>query len=230
MQPLEEFDSAPLRGIHQALISVCQARGDVMAILTLPLHFDKRLCIGWQEDLRQQLGLPRRRSVFDDVRDIANLSYAAVYHPWLLVPDPSAPGRLRAVPCDGAACSTIAARELQRQVWVAPANMPLQGVLGLMPSFTTDDWADLFELQFNLVRPEPRDFRAMSAHTLSDERAWLQISVRRLIILLRKVAAERGMDFVFESNHERFREWRTGDAREPITIHVRTRRFCWRNR
>jgi phage tail sheath protein FI len=64
----------------------------------------------------------------------------------------------------------------------------------------------LFALHFNLVRPEPRDFRVMSAHTLSDEGELLQLSVRRLMILLRKVAAERGMDFVFESNHERFRE------------------------
>ena len=46
----------------------------------------------------------------------------------------------------------------------------------------------------------------MSAHTLSDERNLRQVSVRRLMILLRKVAIERGMDFVFESNHERFRE------------------------
>jgi phage tail sheath protein FI len=75
-----------------------------------------------------------------------------------------------------------------------------------MPEFSTDDWAELFNLQFNLVRSEPRDFRVMSAHTLSDERNLLQVSVRRLMILLRKIAIERGMDFVFESNHERFRE------------------------
>jgi hypothetical protein len=206
LRRLEEFDSGPLLTLHQALITVCQARSDLVAILALPRHFEKRDCIGWQEDLRQRLGLPRRRSVFNDVRDIADLSYAAVYHPWLLVTDTGAPDRLRAVPCDGAVCGMTAARERQRQVWVAPANLPLQGVLGLTPEFSTDDWAELFALQFNLVRPEPRDFRAMSAHTLSDERAWLQVSVRRLMILLRKVAVERGMDFVFESNHERFRE------------------------
>lgn len=206
LQPLDEFDSGPLLALHQALITVCQARSDVMGIVTLPLHFDKRQCIGWQEDLRQRLGLPRRRSVFNDVRDLADLSYVAVYHPWLLVPDAGASDGLRPVPCDGAVCGMIAARERQRQVWIAPANVPLQGVLGLMPVLSTDDWADLFAQQFNLVRPEPRDFRVMSAHTLSDEHVWLQVSVRRLLILLRKVVVERGMDFVFESNHERFRE------------------------
>jgi len=56
------------------------------------------------------------------------------------------------------------------------------------------------------VRAEARDFRLMSAHTLSDEAILLQLSVRRLMILLRKVAVDRGMDFVFESNQQRFRE------------------------
>jgi phage tail sheath protein FI len=100
----------------------------------------------------------------------------------------------------------IAARERARQAWIAPANVPLQGVLGLTPAFSMDDWSDLFDLQFNLVRPEPRDFRVMSAHTLSDDPALLQVSVRRLLILLRKMAVERGMDLVFENNHERLRE------------------------
>ena len=68
--------------------------------------------------------------------------------------DTQAPDGLRSVPCDGAVCGMIAARERQRQVWVAPANAPLEDVLGLTPEFSTDDWADLFDLQFNLARPE----------------------------------------------------------------------------
>ena len=206
LKPLEDFSTEALISIQQALLNFCQGRRDVVGILTLPAHFEKRQCIEWQEDFRDRLGLPRRLSTFNDVRDIADLSYVAVYHPWLLVADERATDRLRVVPIDGAVCGQIAARERERQVWVAPANMPLQGVLGLLPVINTADWADLFELQFNLARPEPRDFRVMSAHTLADERIWLQVSVRRLMILLRKVAVERGMDFVFEGNHERFRE------------------------
>ena len=51
-----------------------------------------------------------------------------------------------------------------------------------------------------------RDFRVMSAHTLSDDPALMQVSVRRLLILLRKMAVKRGMDLVFENNHKRLRE------------------------
>jgi phage tail sheath protein FI len=110
------------------------------------------------------------------------------------------------VPPDGAICGLIAAREHRRQAWVAPANLPLNEVLGLQTNFSNDDWALLFAQRFNLIRPEAGDFRPMSAHTLSGDRSLMQISVRRLLILLRKAAVQLGMDFVFESNHEIFRE------------------------
>jgi hypothetical protein len=208
--PLSEYsidpDDSPLLPLQRELVRFCQARADVVAMLTLPRHFEKRACIEWQQELRGYLGLPRRGSSFNDVRDIADLSYATVYHPWLLVRDALSPDAMRAILPDGAVCGMVAARERARQVWVAPANVPLEGVLGLTPNIGQEDWADLFEAQFNLVRSEPIDFRAMSAHTLSDEAILLQFSVRRLMILLRKVAYLRGLDFVFESNHERFRE------------------------
>jgi hypothetical protein len=191
---------------QHALLTFCEARLDAVGILTLPRFYEKRHCVRWHEEFRAHLGLPRRRSASAGRRDPADLSYVAVYHPWLLLADAESHDRLRAAQPDGAACGTIAARERERQVWVAPANVPLHGVLGLATSFGTADRADLFDLGFNLVREEPDDFRAMSAHTLSDESIWLQLSVRRLLILLRKFVVERGMDFVFESNSERFRD------------------------
>ncbi len=203
--PQYEAELTNLARLHRALLTFCQARRDAFGVLALPHYFEKRHCIKWQETFRALLGMPARRTVFTDARDIADLSYVAVYHPWLLISDEAAADGLRAVPPDGAACGMIAARERERQVWVAPAGVALAGVLGLAPAIPTDDWADLFDLQFNLVRREPRDFRAMSAHTLSDESIWLQISVRRLLILIRKFVVARGLDFVFESNHERFR-------------------------
>ncbi|HYY96745.1 MAG TPA: hypothetical protein VE713_19730 [Pyrinomonadaceae bacterium] len=193
--------------VHHALLNFCEGRRDALGVLALPSYFEKRQCVRWLEEFRTDLGLPRRRAAdADDTGDMADLSYIAVYHPWLLLADPNSPDGTRGVPPDGAACGMIAARERAAQVWVAPANVALNGVIGLAPSISTDDWADLFDLQLNLVREEPKDFRAMSAHTLSDESIWLQVSVRRLLILIRKWVVGRGMDFVFESNNERFRD------------------------
>jgi phage tail sheath protein FI len=99
----------------------------------------------------------------------------------------------------------IAARELARGPWIAPANVSLLGVIGLSPDFSTSGWGDLFNAQINLVRQLPGQYTLMSAHTLSLEDTFLQISVRRLLIFLRKLCLLRGMRYVFEANNERFR-------------------------
>jgi hypothetical protein len=207
---VQSYPSASLPALQQiqaSLIRLCEARADAIAILSLPLHFEKQDCVSWLQSLRQILGLPRHGIAFADARDIADLSYAAVYHPWLLVPDSNGPsGALRPLPPDGAICGAIAAREIDRKVWVAPANVPLPMVLDLQPGFNNDDWAALFALGFNLVRPEPKDFRVMSAHTLTDNQSLLQLSVRRLLIQLRKAALQRGQDYVFDKNDELFRQ------------------------
>lgn len=199
------LDSSPLPPVQQALLQFCQARADVVGVLSLPAHFEKRQCIDWQESLRQRLGLPRRGKIWLDADDSADLSYIAVYHPWLLTPDAAAPDGLSATPPEGAICGLIAARERDRQVWTAPANVPLRDVVDVSPPFSEDDWAELFALQFNLIRPKPRGFLTLSAHTLSAERSLLQLSARRLLILLRKLALARGLEYVFADNTEALR-------------------------
>jgi hypothetical protein len=202
----EDYSLAPLLAVQRGLAHACAARGDVVAILGLPEHFEQAQCVAWLDALRAALNLPAIGQAQGATSEQADLSYLAVYHPWLLEAGEGERAGLSASPPDGAICGMVAARERARQVWIAPANQPLAGVLGLTPALSTADWERLFALGFNLIRQEPRDFRAMSSHTLSDDHTLLQLSVRRLMILLRKVALQRGMDFVFESNHARFRE------------------------
>lgn len=206
--PFEPVQDSPFLAVQQALVALCQARGDVLAVLSLPRDYDAQRCQEWQDTFRRKLRLPTLNEDFsyEEPTEIADLSFAAVYHPWLLTSDARASDLVRGVPPDGAVCGMIAKRERERYVWVAPANRPLVEVLGLQSDISEDDWAELFARRFNLVRPESQGFRAMSAHTLSGERGLMQISVRRMLIQLRKAAIELGMDFVFQSNHELFRE------------------------
>lgn len=199
-----DYDMGPLLEVQRALVTLCASRADCLAVLALPRHFERRQVLDWCTEIS---GTP-------DFADGTPLSYAAVYHPWLEQPETLAAqppalrsaGPLRAAPPDGAVCGMVAARERSRGAWIAPANEALHGVVRLEPSLSTDDWAALFDRRVNVVRQQPGRFALLSAHTLSTDSLLLQISVRRLLIFLRKLALRRGQRYVFENNTPRFRQ------------------------
>ena len=199
-----DYDMGPLLEVQRALVTLCAARADCLAILALPRHFGRRQALDWCTEM---MGTP-------DFVDGIPLSYAAVYHPWLeqaeTLPAQGAPLRtpalLRAVPPEGAVCGMAAVRTLRRGAWIAPANEALHGVVRLDPPLTSADWAALFDRGVNVVRQQPGRFALLSAHTLSSDPLLLQISVRRLLIYLRKLALRRGRHYVFENNTPRFRQ------------------------
>ncbi|MCS6844224.1 MAG: hypothetical protein NZ528_07875 [Caldilineales bacterium] len=197
VRPAEAYDVAALLAVHEALVTLCAARADALAVLSLPEHFQRREVLAWAQQLRASGNLTESNA----------LSYAAVYHPWLQTPERVTPelAPLRAAPPDGAVCGMIAARELARGPWIAPANVPLRGVVGLIQAVGEADALALFDAQANLLRQQQGTFSPLSAHTLSLDRLLVQVSVRRLLIFLRKLALRRGMRYVFEPNNERFR-------------------------
>ena len=131
-----------------------------------------------------------------------------MWHPWIQVVEPTTAqlAPLRSLPPDGPAAGTIAARENARGVWVAPANVPLRGVVSLTPTLGQADEVSVFNAHDNLFAHQPGVFTGLSAHTLSADPALVQLSVRRLLILLRKIALERGMSYVFATNDDQFRQ------------------------
>jgi phage tail sheath protein FI len=133
------------------------------------------------------------------------LSYGGVYHPWLIEREEQAGGQLHRLPPDGAVCGLIARRALARGAWSAPANERLDGVVGLTPPMARARWLDLQEAQINVVRQEPYGFVTLSTDTLSLDQDLLQINVRRLLHLLRRLALRLGTGFVFEPQNDAFR-------------------------
>ena len=195
--PVADYDPAGLIAVQVALVQLCAARADAVAVLSLPVHYGAVDFVGWWQRLTS-----------DGEVSGSPLSYAGVWHPWMSVVEPQTPelAPLRPVPPDGAATGTIAARENARGVWVAPANIPLRGVVGLTPALTGADEVSLFNAYGNVLVHQPGAFVALSAHTLCADPALLQLSVRRLLILLRKIALQRGMRYVFAVNTDRFRQ------------------------
>jgi len=181
-----------LRPVHRAVMRMAAARGDLLAVLALPEHVraqDAAAHVAW---LR---GFASEEAIW---------SYAALYHPWLVGDDDPGSGALRRLPPDGAACGTLAQRGAARGAWIAPANEPIRGVVELTPAIPRDEWIRFAEAQVNLLRDEPHGVVALSADTLARDPDLSPIHVRRLLILLRRLALRIGPGYVFEPNGDAF--------------------------
>jgi uncharacterized protein len=196
-EPVVRYDPSGLMSVQVALVQLCAARADAVAVLSLPAHYGTADFLAWSQRLTS-----------DGRISGSPLSFAAVWHPWVQVTEPTTPqlAPLRQLPPDGAATGTIAARENVRGVWVAAANIALRGVVDLTPALAETDRVSLFNAHGNLFVHHPGAFVGLSAHTLSPDPSLLQLSVRRLLILLRKIALQQGMTYVFATNTDRFRQ------------------------
>lgn len=196
--PADSYTVDALLNVQRNLVRLCAARADMVGILSLPRHFKVREMSEWHQLLRDT----------NEFLDGNPLSYVATYHGWLQLRETQSPelAPLRNVPSDGVITGMIAARELQRGAWIAPANMDLLGVVATKPAFTDSEWEALYNRQINVIRQQPGRFTMMSSYTLSPDPLYLQVSVRRLLIFLRKLCLREGERYVFETNNTRFRE------------------------
>lgn len=200
------YDNSGLLDVQRALLRMCAARGDLVAVLGLPDHYREDDAI---EHVRALTSASRQGSGARAIAPLgageeANFSYGALYHPWLIVTESE--GRaLRRVPPDGAACGVLARRALERGAWIAPANETLRGVVALTPPLLSDRRLELQIDQINSIRQAPRGFVVLSADTLSRDIDLRPLNVRRLLILLRRRALQVGATYVFEPNDDAFR-------------------------
>ncbi|HEV2801593.1 MAG TPA: hypothetical protein VGW12_13900 [Pyrinomonadaceae bacterium] len=208
-QLTEEVDYAntELLSVQRALVRMCAARGDLLAVLSLPVHYREDKAIEHISLLKttQQRAPGADNSVRLNNDETGAFSYAAIYHPWLTARDSRRFDLFRDTPPDGAACGILARRANARGAWVAPANELLRGAVALTPAIVRHRWLDLQLAQLNLIRQEPRGFLALNADTLSDDEDLRLINVRRLLILLRRLALRHGATYVFEPNSAAFR-------------------------
>ncbi|HXH78136.1 phage tail sheath C-terminal domain-containing protein [Nocardioides sp.] len=205
LDPVASYDDAGLRSIQAALVVLCAATADRVAILSVPKHFDVVDTLAWRARLSAE-----SRIADGNNTGTSPLGYAAYWHPWVSVVTDQQGTRsvLRDVAPDGAAAGMVAARELARGAWLAPAGIPLRGVVRLASPqpLSEQDQKRLFDAHANLFTQHPGTFTALSAHTMTGDPQVLQLSVRRLLILLRKICLRLGVRYTFEINNDRFRQ------------------------
>jgi hypothetical protein len=183
-------DVAPaLLGVHAALLRLGAARGDLLAVLSLPQRAGQRAAIAHRNGLAGELA-----------GDTAALGFGALYHPWLTVADGEGPSRLRDAPPDGAALGVLARRARERGAWVAPANEELRDTVAVPDQPDEAGLLALLDGQVNAVRHEPAGFLCLSAETLAEDPALRPVNVRRLLMLLRRAALLHGPRYAFEPN------------------------------
>ena len=137
-------------------------------------------------------------------------SYAAVYAPWLAVPntDASDPNRTKLVPPSGHILGLYNKSDGAEGVWSSPANMPVKGALGLGLPFTEVESAVLNPKGVNLIRSFPgQGVLVWGARTTSPAVMWQYVNVRRIFLYVERTLQQQTMWAVFEPNTRR--TWNT---------------------
>lgn len=186
--PSRAYDAAGLLEIQLATARLAAARSDWIAVLGFPKHYRLPEV---QSHQQQMLGAVRREA---DTTD----SYLALYHPWLIHREET--GELVHSHPAGIMAGVMAARALRRGAWIAPANEVLLGVLATLPTFAPADEQALYATGVNPIRQLPQGFVAWGSFTQSMEPDWEDLNVRRLLILLRRLALREGQNLVFAAH------------------------------
>lgn len=125
---------------------------------------------------------------------------AALYWPWLVVPDPGT-GGTRVVPPGGHVCGIYTRVDTARGIHKAPANEDIQGVVDVSTHISTAGNEILTTNGINAIRRfEGRGILVWGARTLSSDREWRYVSVRRLCLYLEASITDGLRWVVFEPN------------------------------
>ncbi|MDT0353128.1 phage tail sheath family protein [Pseudonocardia charpentierae] len=128
--------------------------------------------------------------------------FAALYHPWLSVPNPARRGKTIAVPPSGHVAGIFTRVDAQRGVHKAPANELVAGALGLEAVLDDVEHGRLNDRGVNVLRV----FAGRStptvwgARTTSNNTDWRYVNVRRLFLFIEESIQEGIRWAVFEPN------------------------------
>lgn len=164
------------------------------------------------------------------VRGGIDSTHAALYYPWVVVPNPAArpsddtiPKELT-LPPSGFVCGIYARNDVTRGVWKAPANEVVRGALRFEREISKGEQEVLNPEGINCLRTFfGRGNRVWGARTVSSDPEWIYVNVRRYFIYLEHSIDRSTQWAVFEPNGPRlwsnitdtvssflFAEWRSG--------------------
>jgi hypothetical protein len=175
--------------IYRAMIEQCERRRDRVAILDVPFRFHSA-------------------GELQNWRDWFVTRFAALYHPWLVVPDERAvEGPTRKIPPSGHVAGIYARIDNSFGVHRPPANAPLDFVTDVAEEISDLEQQNLNPHGINAIRSfHGRGIRLWGARSLVKSDAdWRFIHVRRLMSMIEE-SVDKSMQWtVFEPNNEALR-------------------------
>ena len=199
--------------LQQSVIDHCAEMQYRFAVLDGPPPMDDTV-----------VDVQNHRQLFDDDR-------AALYHPWLTIPDPFptslATIRQYPIPPSGHVLGIFARVDNERGVHKAPANEVVRGITGLTRYFTKGEQEILnpYPVNINLIRDfraNNRGLRVWGARNITSDPAKKYVNVERLLLFI-EASIDLGLQWVvFEPNAEEL--W--ARVRRAVTNFLLT---VWRN-
>lgn len=168
--------------LQQRVVQLAESLAEFIVLLDVPPTLDSTQTSYW-------------RSHF-------NCSYAAAYSPWLLqnnARDQRAEFIL--INPSAIAAGVIAAQEFAHGVPHGPANFIGRNIIKVDAVVTPQNHDRLHPLGINIFLPKPQGVWLSAARTLSLNPHYRQLSVRRLMTLLKRVLLQQMQWLVFEPNH-----------------------------
>jgi len=158
--------------------------------------------------MRYRVGVVDARSgqSIGEVREFAGQfddSRLALYHPWVVIPDPTGARRQIAVPPAGFIAGVYARTDVDRGVHKAPANEIVMGALRFEQQINTFQQELLNPNGINCLRSfAGRGHRVWGGRTLSSDPEWKYVNVRRYFLYLERSIEKSTQWAVFEPNGE----------------------------
>ncbi len=180
------------RADHSGILSWCEQRGDVFAVLDTPAGIDPSAAKDYKTASGSYSGNP------------FNSAYGALYYPRVYVRDPNGGASPVLIPSSGAVAGTYANTDATRGVFKAPAGTvdgALASVVGLERQVTMGEHDILNPEGVNVIRTFPSSGIVIwGARTLSDLAENRYVPVRRLLLFLQESLDEGTQFTVFEPN------------------------------
>jgi hypothetical protein len=198
LDPKNPIDLAIITDLQARLCDLADALQSFIVLLDVPPGLGQQQILRW----RQRFGT----------------AYAAAYHPWLRVARPDDQrDALIAVNPAAVAAGIIAAREWALGIPHGPANVVAAGVVDVADRVSPARHDELHQNAVNVYRMARDGVELTAARTLSLDPAYRQLSVRRLVTMLRRVLEAEMQWAVFEPNSAALRE----DVRQLLINYLR---------